>query len=131
MEKKLQNKLYKSYPKIFRQKDLPMSQTAMCWGISCGPGWFWLINQLCSALQFDIDKNNEPQIEAVQVKEKYGGLRFYTNGATDRQDGMIDLACEMSNSICEECGSTEKVTQSKGWIETRCASCRKKAKEDK
>jgi len=131
MEKKNQDKLYKRYPKIFGQKDLPLTQTAMCWGIECGKGWFFLIDQLCSQLQFDIDRNNEPQIEAVQVKEKFGSLRFYTNGVTDRQDGMIDLACSMSNYICEACGSTEKVTQSKGWITTRCASCRKKAKEDR
>ena len=26
------------YPTIFRQKELPMDQTAMCWGIECGKG---------------------------------------------------------------------------------------------
>jgi len=124
MEKKLQNKLFSSYPKIFKQRKLSMKETAMCWGIDCGPGWFFLIDQLCSQLQFDIDKNGEPQIEATQVKEKFGGLRFYVNGATDRQSGMIDLACSMSNSICEDCGSMgDDVSQTKGWIMTLCKKC--------
>ena len=127
MKKELQDKLYQKFPKIFRQKDLQMTQTAMCWGVSTGNGWFWLINQLCSQLQWDIDRNSSPQIEAVQVKEKFGTLRFYVNGATEEQNAMIDLAELMSASICEQCGSTgEDVTQTKGWIMTLCASCRKK-----
>ena len=77
MKTELEDKLYQKYPKIFRQKDLSMKETCMCWGIECGAGWYDLINFLCFHLQFDIDKNNYPQVEASQVKEKYGGLCFY------------------------------------------------------
>ena len=38
MKAELQNKLFEKYPKIFGQKDLPMTQTAMCWGIDCEIG---------------------------------------------------------------------------------------------
>ena len=34
-----EQELIKKHPKIFRQKDLPMTHTAMCWGIECGPHW--------------------------------------------------------------------------------------------
>jgi hypothetical protein len=34
MKAELQEKLYTDYPEIFKQKDLDMTQTAMCWGIS-------------------------------------------------------------------------------------------------
>ena len=34
MKAELQDKLYKKYPKIFVQKDMDKTQTAMCWGIS-------------------------------------------------------------------------------------------------
>lgn len=71
------------------------------------------------------------QVEASQIKEKYGGLRFYTNGHDDRIDGMIWLAESMSYSICEECGSTNNVTQTKGWIISLCESCMIKYNEDK
>ncbi len=127
MNKKLQQKFYDKYPKIFVQRKLPMTETCMCWGIDCGDGWYWLIDNLCSSLQFDIDKNNEPQLEAVQVKEKFGTLRFYTNGSTDKQDGMISLAEFMSSSICENCGEIGKTTTNKvGYIQTLCKKCRGK-----
>ena len=44
MKQELQQKLYDTYPKLFIQKDLPPQQTAMCWGICCGDGWYDLID---------------------------------------------------------------------------------------
>lgn len=190
MKKELQEQLFQKYPKIFRQKDLPMTQTAMCWGIECGDGWYMLIDELCKCLQFDTDNNNfksiiknkfyrklmpivkklidiipsplnmetfdykypkiskfqsilrikyykiysklekirvesneYPQVEATQVKEKYGGLRFYTGTTTPKQKGMISLAESLSYKICENCGSTKNVTQTEGWIKTLCEDC--------
>ena len=43
MKKELQDKLFEKYPKLYRQKDLDKTQTAMCWGISCGSGWYNII----------------------------------------------------------------------------------------
>ena len=51
MNQRLQDKLYEKYPKIFGQKDLPMTQTAMCWGIDCGDGWYNIIDTLCCHIQ--------------------------------------------------------------------------------
>lgn len=127
MKKELQEKLFHKYPKIFRQRTLPMTETAMCWGIDTGEGWYFLIDTLCELLQWDIDKNGHPQIEASQVKEKFGTLRFYTNGSNERQEGYINFAEYLSGFICEECGSNKDVKQSKGvWIYTRCSDCMKK-----
>jgi len=121
-----EEELLKKYPKIFCQKSLPMTETAMCWGICCGKGWFWLIDILCQNLQYDTDNNGYPQVEAVQVKEKFGGLRFYTNGEDKKHSGMIWLAESMSLHICEECGTTKNVSQNEqGWIRTLCKECRK------
>ena len=121
MDKKLQDKLFKRYPKIFVQRKLPMTQTCMCWGIECGNGWYWLIDKLCDSIQSYIDHNDKGnQLEATQVKEKYGSLRFYTNGESDIIHGMIWLAERMSEYICEECGSTEDVQQTEGWIVSLC-----------
>jgi len=77
MDKKLQEQLFSKYPKIFAQKDMPMSETCMCWGIECGNGWYNLIDSLCGQLQWNTDQNKYPQVIATQVKEKYGTLRFY------------------------------------------------------
>lgn len=132
MREELERKLFNRYHKIFRQKDLPMNQTAMCWGISVSDKWFWLLDMLCGKIQSYIDYNdhlNIPQVEAIQVKEKYGYLCFYITGGDGRIRGMIALAEYMSRYICEECGSIEKVTQTKkGWIQTLCKKCYKKRK---
>ncbi len=130
MKKELQDKLFEKYPKIFVQRKLPMTETCMCWGVDCGDGWFWLIDMLCSQLQWDIDKNGHPQIEAVQVKEKFGSLRFYVNGEDDTQHGMIRLAEYMSEYICEKCGATAGVTQTEGWIVTLCPKCMAERKKN-
>jgi hypothetical protein len=129
MKPELQKQLFDKYPKIFRQKDLAMQETCMCWGLEVGNGWFKLIDALCSCLQFDTDENNYPQVEATQVKEKFGSLRFYTNGENDKQRGMISFAQSLSSIICETCGTMEGVTQNeKGWISTQCDKCRKEKK---
>ena len=141
MKAELQKKLFEKYPKIFRQKDLPMTETCMCWGIECGGGWYWLLDQLCDAIQRYCDARNgsigysgevaEPerhlfQVEAVQVKEKFGGLRFYISSGDDQIYGMIDLAEHMSYNICEECGAIEDIKQTKGWIKSLCPKCMEK-----
>jgi hypothetical protein len=105
MRQELEDKLFNKYPKIFRQKDLDMTQTCLCWGIETPDQWYDMIDALCRQLQWDIDHNDYPQIEATQVKEKYGTLRFYYNQIEDGkpekigvQDGMISFV----ESICHE-----------------------------
>lgn len=73
--------LMKKYPILFIQKDKSMQETCMCWGIECGIGWYVPINELCSKLEeLNHDyKKYRVQIQAQQVKEKFGGLRFYFN----------------------------------------------------
>ena len=83
MNKQRTTWLLNRYPKIFRQHTLPMTETCMCWGLDCGDGWYHLIDRLCGQLQWDIDRNHYPQIEATQVKEKFGTLRFYYEGVVD------------------------------------------------
>ena len=120
-------RLLTRFPLIFQEYNLPVTDTAMCWGFECGDGWYWLIDGLCAALQFDIDENDQPQIVASQVKEKYGTLRFYTNSETDRQSGMIRLAQLMSERICELCGSPSgKLAEVSGWWSTKCDWCASK-----
>ena len=86
-------------------------------------GWFPLIDNLCSHLQFNTDNNNHtgkyPQVEAVQVKEKFGGLRFYVNEATDGQYAVISFVESLSIKTCEVCGAPGK-QRGGGWIKTLC-----------
>lgn len=129
MDSKLQKALYKKYPKIFRQKDLPMSQTCMCWGIECGNGWYQILDSLCHVIQEHVDalikdKKANCQVEAEQVKEKYGSLRFYTNFEDDYISGAIRIASALSSRTCEDCGG-HGTPSKKGWITVLCNVCRK------
>ena len=117
MNNDLQQKLYGKYPTLFRQKDLSMSQTCMCWGIECGDGWYDLIDQVCNRLlEFK-------GVEFMQVKEKFGELRIYTDGLpaeySDKVWDIIGDATEESRTVCEVCGEPGKI-RSLAWIRTLC-----------
>lgn len=92
MKQNLQNKLYKFFPKIFVQKDLPKEQTCMCWGIECPDEWYDVIFHLCEFIQNYVDTHHVKQIEADQIKEKFGKLRFYTNYYDPYVQGAIGMA---------------------------------------
>lgn len=133
--------LFEKYPDIFQQKDLPMTQSLMCFGFECGGGWYDLIDTLCRNIKHHVEYHNENvdhwdeserpdwapteyiSVQAVQVKEKYGGLRFYVDGANEYVRGLISMAESMSYRTCEECGNPGKPND-KGWIITLCDSCR-------
>jgi NADH pyrophosphatase NudC (nudix superfamily) len=70
----------------------------------------------------EFDEIHQPV--AAQVKEKFGGLRFYVDNADDYTRGVIAMAESMSYKTCEVCGSPGKQT-GKGWIKTVCESCNK------
>jgi len=143
MNEKLQNQLYEKYPKIFGQKDGDPARTAMCWGISCGDGWYNILDNLCFLIQrhhddpreeleryhkyleMSVEKNeedniefwtnkieetkqlieNRPQTQAMQVKEKFGSLRFYVDTVDPEIDAYISFAENMSSCTCEKCES--------------------------
>ena len=130
MNQELDEKLCAKYPKIFVNRHGDMKETLMCWGFECGDGWFNIIDQLCANIQHHIDWAQEQkekygrgegcsQVVAVQVKEKFGTLRFYTSGGDDTIYGMIRMAESISAVTCEECGSPGH-QRSGGWIRTLC-----------
>ena len=76
MNKELELKLVEKYPIIFSQYGGDMRNTCMAWGMTCSDGWYNLIDELCKDITTIIgDKNIK--VVAAQVKEKFGGLRFY------------------------------------------------------
>jgi len=119
MKRELDELLCSRYPKIFQDRNAPITQTCMGWGFDCGDGWFDLIDTLCERLQFSTDRVDAPQVVAAQVKEKFGELRFYVQSATDEQRGMIDMAEAMSERICEECGKPGTLLVAGAYM-TRC-----------
>jgi hypothetical protein len=130
MTKELQNKLFEKYPELFVQKGLSPSESPMAWGITCGDGWYDIIDTLCHRIvsytknkskHLTSEANNvgEIVVEVVQVKEKFGTLRFYISEGDDVIYELINFAEEMSAVTCEVCGSPG-VMRNRGWMQTLC-----------
>ena len=62
-------------------------------------------------------------IRIDQIKEKFGGLRFYYSGGDDEISGMVRMAESLSYKICEYCGTTINVGRTQGWICVVCKDC--------
>ena len=92
----------------------------MGWGLQCGDGWFDLIDILCESLQQETEHGDAPQAVAMQVKQKWGRLRFSVESASERQQAMIDLAEALSARLCEQCGKPGKMQSIKGFRTVRC-----------
>jgi len=84
-------------------------------GFFCiGPGWYGLVKKLIEEL---IEDGWDKQI--CQVKEKFGGLRFYTNGGGENHYSIISKYENLSVKICEKCGEPGE-SRGGGWIVTLC-----------
>jgi hypothetical protein len=100
MNQDLQNKLYNKYPKIFAQKDLSARETAMCWGISCGDGWFNILDVLCQRLQSLVDKPHEDismyeewikkELEVPDDKRREGWIKKCESFIENSKSEIID-----------------------------------------
>lgn len=124
MNEVLDKQLCEKYPKIFADRYKPMTETAMCWGIDVGDGWYQIIDSLCGQIQHHIDWQNRntekvAQVIADQVKEKFGGLRFYYHGGDDYISGLVSMAESWAANTCETCGNVGKL-RNRGWMYTAC-----------
>lgn len=86
-----QQAIFDKYPKIFRDRTKPMTETCMCWGLEVPESWLPIVDALCAAIQQPFsgscstaaDGSDEgwsyefPQVVADQVKSKFASLRFY------------------------------------------------------
>jgi hypothetical protein len=119
-------KLRADYPRIFttdtdRRVRRLQGQLAAPFphrGFECGEGWYDLITGLCRMLQM-MTEDGAPQVVAVQVKEKFGMLRFSSLGQDERQEEIIEVAEVHSSRLCEVCGNPGQTVQDQ-WIRTRC-----------
>ena len=114
MTPELDKKLSEKYPDLFKSKNLPPTQSLMCFGCECGDGWYKILDDLFGYLtshmkrklyvkylkehqtpQSRVHNLAAPQIILDQVKEKYGTLRCYyhieSEDIPDEVWGKLDL----------------------------------------
>ena len=109
------------YPILYQGHEWPLTQNLMAFGFECGDGWFKIIDQLSADITLLDEKNGTTTI-AVQVKEKYGGLRFYVDSGSDAVYDLIVAAEEESLKTCEMCGEPGEL-RGVGWVSTMCDKC--------
>lgn len=117
MHEQLDAELCKRYPAIF---SVNVSETQQLFGFECGDGWFTMIDAACGLIQHHINVTGTEQLMASQVKEKFGGLRFYYRCGSDYAATVVDLAESLSQHVCEVCGAPGRGLSLSGWMQTRC-----------
>lgn len=109
MRNELETELKTTYPNLYAKLD---------WGLDVGDGWYNIIAAISPTLE------NEG-VQAVQVKEKFGGLRFYIDGGgwSNTTEAVIRVAETLAWFTCEICGCKGEMVKDNGWYKTRCGTC--------
>jgi hypothetical protein len=135
--------LFDKYPALFEYAASKESRCAIAWGITCDDGWFDLIDTLCASLEWLVEDRAKRRSNAglpeegvvlrvVQIKEKFGTLRFYTSGVPGSGAepnpfmAAIRTAEALSGRMCETCGGPAKPEGTRGWWRTECEPCKTK-----
>lgn len=83
------------------------------------PGWLYIILDLDYAISEIF-----PEYRVFQVKEKFGGLRYYIGGVPpDKYDAihsLIRAAEALSFKTCDTCGAPGTVRNDRPWVRTLC-----------
>lgn len=114
--------------KVSLAETLKMKYPEMYDSVSCGiyvdEGWhnivFMLSNIIYNHCKFQIKNGKMESFPKVaQIKEKFGGLRFYMDGGDSFCNGAIHMAEVIAETTCEVCGKEGKLRRG-GWIKTLC-----------
>lgn len=81
---------------------------------SVGDGWAFLIDKV-----FDALGRIKGTVKIIQVKEKFGGLRVYTDVYNKELEEIIITVGHESYTICEDCGRTGSLREG-SWYRTLC-----------
>lgn len=121
-------------------------------GFAIAEGWYPIIESLVSEIDHhtewrrkmrardlkkiragETDVRITPKVNWItveQIKEKFGGLRFYYSGGDDEISGMVTMAERWASHTCETCGNLGE-RRSGGWIRTLCNEHEAKYKASK
>lgn len=131
------NYMLNTFPKMYGEH----------FGFEIGKGWWPMLASLSRHIQGHINWRAEtierlmknpsdrpmpekvPQVVVLQIKEKFGGLRFYYNGGDDKIAGMVQMTEAWCGHTCESCGEPGEMRQG-GWLRTLCDKHAKELNDD-
>lgn len=120
MKLELEEALFAIKPEWFDRVD--GTRSSMNFGFAVGDGWAPLVERLLVAAQErGFTREN---FEVIQVKQKFGGLRFYVRGGDASFGELLAEAEKESFTICERCGGQPaSLVRPRYWSTTLCAGC--------
>lgn len=81
MKENLEEQLQSDFPFMRQNRNEKERNVYRIWGCECSSGWYDLIHELCQRITNRYAEEgipaNEIDLEVVQIKEKFGKLRFY------------------------------------------------------
>lgn len=126
MDEDLKSNLYSNYPELFVNRDEDYFR------LSCGNGWYWLIDKMCKYLRGYENSGmriKQKHVKIAQIKEKFGLLRVYVDDGDSRIQDAINVFEFLSKFICMDCGSDRGTLRTEYRIVVRCDECEKEANE--
>jgi hypothetical protein len=91
------------------------------YGFAIGDGWYNLVYELILKIRTNDEAKGKWVTKVTQCKEKFGGLRFYVTGTSDKNWDLIREAEKKSYGVCEVTGSEVEVgVWNNGWVQTLC-----------
>lgn len=99
-----------------------------------GSGWSSLLHDICKVGEAEclrLKKLGAPESlwpKTAQVKEKFGGLRYYVYNASKKLHKEIVDAESKSETMCDIC-SSPSVISGENWVTTTCPTCRESLKK--
>lgn len=121
---KFTEQLKASFPELYKPAD-PREPFSM-FGVECGSGWnniIWSLSEKLEKCISDLPIEDRQHFFVVQIKEKYGTLRFYMSSETYVMSDFIREAEKESSVTCEECGKPGEERTDRSWIVTLCDTC--------
>lgn len=116
------------------QREIYPQWFTSCFDYSPPHGWAQIVSDLCASIAATLANEAHASIHVLQVKEKFGGLRFYfssENMSVDTEDRiyrLITAAEGDSVKTCQDCAQSGKLRDDLGWIRTLCDECCKEYK---
>jgi hypothetical protein len=94
-KKEIEKNIVKDCPILFKMYGRPPHETCMSFGFECNEGWHQEIANTCRELEMYnnlIYPKYRVRIQADQIKEKFGTLRFYYSIERDPSRFLTYLA---------------------------------------
>ena len=102
------------YPELFQD----ILREGREFTLPVGDGWYPIVAKLVREIK-EVDEELGVQSRVVQIKEKFGALRFYLDKPQSAHCEMIARAENESTRTCEDCGAPGKMYND-GWVLTLC-----------